>query len=99
MVPSALTDPFIALTDISPLIAHLHKETTTLRDSVTFQLASKHAIYLMQKVFKQRYLSCLDWQLVLRTLGSIEKEMKDVLTVCKARAKAVISRVVQQGLI
>lgn len=99
MVPSALTDPFIALTDISPLIAHLHKETTTLRDSVTFQLASKHAILLMQKVLKQRYLTYLDWQLVLRTLGSIENEMGHVLTVCKVRAKAVISRLVQQGLI
>jgi hypothetical protein len=99
VVPSALTDPFIALTDISPLIAHIQKETTTLRDSVTFQLASKHAITLMQKVFKQRYLSCLDWQVVLRTLGSIEKEMGDVLNVCKVRAKAVIARLVQQGLI
>ena len=99
MTPSALTDPFTSLTDISPLISHLHQETTALRDHVTFQLFSKHAIPLMRKVLKERFLSYLDWRLVLRTLSSIEKEMKVVLNASKARAKAVIARVVQQGLI
>ena len=94
VTPSALTDSFTALTDISPLISHLHKEANTLRERVAFQLSAKHAIPLMQNILKERFLSYLDWRLVLRTLGSIEKEMGVVLGVCKVRAKAVISRLV-----
>jgi hypothetical protein len=53
----------------------------------------------MRKILKERFLSYLDWRLVLRTLSSIEKEMALVLNASKVRAKAVIARLVQQGLI
>jgi hypothetical protein len=50
VTPSALTDPFTALTDLDPLIKYLEGRTKEISDRLAFAIAKKHAVKKFDKV-------------------------------------------------
>ncbi len=92
VAPSALTDPFTSLTDLEPLIKHLEQKASKIKERLVFTIAKKHAIKRMEKVLEERFYSYLDWRLIMRTLSSIENEMKRILNQSKTRARAIIHK-------